>query len=238
MTNQDETHRRPEIEDLLPWHAAGTLSPREAQEVEAAIARDPELMRRYMLAREEMIATVELNEALGQPSPRAMTRLFAAIDAKGERRPALSSGLVARIGEFFASLTPRQLAFSAGAAALAILLQAGLIGAFVLGERNQGTQQIASAQKAAEASGDAFVRFAPNASAGEIAALLEANKVRIVDGPRPGGLYRVRIAALPQDSSVVYRDLGRAPTVEEIRDQTLANLRSATGIVSFAVPAQ
>jgi anti-sigma factor RsiW len=235
MTNQDETHRGPEIEDLLPWHAAGTLSPREAREVEDAIARDPELMRRYMLAREEMMATVELNEALGQPSPRAMTKLFAAIDAEGERRRA-GAGLATRIGEFIASLTPRQLAYSASAAALAILLQAGLIGAIVIGERSQGTQQIASAEKPAHSF--AFVRFAPNASAGDIAALLEANRVSIVDGPRPGGLYRVQIAALPQDSSVVYRDIGTPPTAEELRDQAIAKLRSATDIVSFAVPAQ
>src|SRR5208337_2326418 len=45
--NTANENERNEIEDLLPWHAAGTLSAREAQSVEAALARDPELARRY-----------------------------------------------------------------------------------------------------------------------------------------------------------------------------------------------
>jgi hypothetical protein len=231
MTNQYE---RSEIEDLLPWHAAGTLTPREARDVEAALVRDPELMRRFMLAREELHATVELNESLGQPSPRAAARLFEAIDAESGRKPAASGGFAAWIGEFIASLTPRQLAFSAVAGALAIVLQAGLIGALVIGQRGQDSQQVASV----DTDSDAFVRFSPGASASEIASLLEANRVSIVDGPRPGGLYRVRIAALPQDSSVQYRDIGQTPTPEEHRNQTLARLRAAADIVSYAVPAK
>jgi len=36
-----------EIELLLPWHAAGTLNPRDSRKVEEALARDPELARQY-----------------------------------------------------------------------------------------------------------------------------------------------------------------------------------------------
>lgn len=233
MTNQ---HERPEIEDLLPWHAAGTLSPREARDVEAALVRDPELMRRYMLAREEMMATVELNEALGQPSPRASARLFAAIDAEGGRKPARSGGVATRIGEFIASLTPRQLAFSAAAAAIAILLQAGLIGSMVFQERGQGTQQTASASKPGEAGSFAIVRFAATASAGDIAAVLEANRASIVDGPRPGGLYRIQIAAVPQET--VYRGVTEGTSAQDARDRAIARLRAAENVVSFIVPTQ
>jgi len=235
MTNQ-QAPERPEIEDLLPWHAAGTLGPRQAREVEAALVRDPELMRRYMLAREEKDATVELNESLGQPSPHALTKLFAAIDAEGGRAPARSLGLATWIGEFIASLTPRQLAFSAAAAAVALLLQAGLIGTMLIGERSQGSYQTASAGKPEEAGSYAFVRFAPEASAGDIAGLLEANRVSIVDGPRPGGLYRVRIAAAPQDPNVTYRSIDKSTGGN--RDQTIAKLREATNIVRFVVPAE
>src|SRR6476660_9173943 len=66
-TNNDESERRA-IEDLLPWHAAGTLSRRDTKRVEEALARDPELARRYELVREELAGTVELNETLGAPS--------------------------------------------------------------------------------------------------------------------------------------------------------------------------
>ena len=69
-----------DFETLLPWHAAGTLSPGEAQALEAAMTRDPELRRRYELACEEMSATIHLNETLGAPSVKAMDALFAKID--------------------------------------------------------------------------------------------------------------------------------------------------------------
>ena len=68
-TKQEAPERR-EIEELLPWHAAGTLSRRDAQRVEEALARDPELARRYALVREELGETIHLNESLGAPSAR------------------------------------------------------------------------------------------------------------------------------------------------------------------------
>ena len=114
-----------DVEALLPWHAAGTLSRRDAQRVEEALARDPELARRYDLVREELGETIHLNETLGAPSARAMTELFAKIDAEPKRHAAPSLNLGARIRDFFDSLSPRTLAWSAGAAALAIVLQPG-----------------------------------------------------------------------------------------------------------------
>ncbi len=187
---------RSEIEDLLPWHAAGTLNPREAQSVEAALARDPELARRYELVREELAQTIHLNETLGAPSPRAMTALFAKIDAEPARSAAPSINLAARIREFFASLSPRTLAWSAGAAALAIVLQAAVIGGIVLKEQSAGSYQTASVSGSASGEGAyALIRFQPQASAAEVTNFLETNKLSIAGGPAAGGLYRVRIAA-------------------------------------------
>ena len=64
--------RRHKIEELLPWHAAGTLSRRDADRVEQALAADPELAHRYQLVRKELTETTRLNETLGTPSARAM----------------------------------------------------------------------------------------------------------------------------------------------------------------------
>src|SRR5258708_38707562 len=72
---------RHEIEALLPWHAAGTLSRRDADRVEQAPADDPELARRYDLVRQELAETIHLNETLGEPSARAIEKLFAPLDA-------------------------------------------------------------------------------------------------------------------------------------------------------------
>jgi anti-sigma factor RsiW len=86
-----------DIELLLPWHAAGTLSQRDKQRVEAALAGDPELARRYELVREEFGQTIHLNETLGAPSARALDALFAKIDAEPSRAPAASMKLGARV---------------------------------------------------------------------------------------------------------------------------------------------
>jgi hypothetical protein len=79
--------KRYEIEVLLPWHAAGTLSRREADLVERALAEDKELARRYDFIRQELAETVQLNETLGTLSPRASEKLFAAIEAEEARAP-------------------------------------------------------------------------------------------------------------------------------------------------------
>jgi hypothetical protein len=70
--NEKERH---EIEALLPWHAAGTLSRRDADRVEQALTEDCELARRYDLVRQELAETIHLNETLGAPSARAMEKL-------------------------------------------------------------------------------------------------------------------------------------------------------------------
>ena len=117
---------------LLPWHAAGTLNARDARRVDEALARDPELARQYAVIREEYAETIDLNESLGAPSARAMQKLFAAIDAEPERKPSASLNISARISGFFASLSPRTLAWSASLGALALLVQAGVIGAVLV----------------------------------------------------------------------------------------------------------
>jgi hypothetical protein len=193
-TNQDAPERS-EIEHLLPWHVAGTLSRRDTQRVEDALARDPELARRYALVRDELGETIHLNETLGAPSPRAMEKLFAAIDAEPDRRQAGSFNLGGRVSEFFASLSPRTLAWSASAAAIAILLQAGLLADIALKETKTAGYQTASAPSTDPGAGAfTLIRFAPQASSDDITRFLEANKLSIAAGPMAGGLYKVRVA--------------------------------------------
>ena len=184
-----------DIEELLPWHAAGTLSRRDTLRVEEALARDPELARRYALVREELGETILLNETLGAPSAHAMEKLFAKIDAEPARKPARSLNLGARVSEFFASLTPRTLAWSASAAAIAILLQAGLIAGIVIKDRSPRGYETASAPSTNPGVG-AFtvIRFAPQASSDDITKFLEANKLQVAAGPMAGGLYKVRVS--------------------------------------------
>jgi hypothetical protein len=186
-----------EIELLLPWHAAGTLNPRDARRVEEALARDPDLARQYAVIREEYAETIGMNETLGAPSARAMQKLFAAIDAEPAREPSALSNLSARISGFFASLSPRTLALSASLGALALVVQAGVIGAVVM---NQGaTYQTASLSMnepitrdlgASAAPTLALVRFVPDAKISDINALLDSYKASIIDVK--GGMFRLQ----------------------------------------------
>src|SRR6201996_5682178 len=140
---EQEPREPGEIEMLLPWHAAGTLNARDARRVEEAMARDPELAKQYEVIREEYAETIGLNETLGAPSARAMQKLFAAIDAEPARQPSFLGGLSARLAGFFAGLSPRTLAWSATLGAIALVLQAGVIGA-VLVKNQSATYQTAS----------------------------------------------------------------------------------------------
>ncbi|MFZ1068883.1 MAG: hypothetical protein WBE32_00035 [Pseudolabrys sp.] len=191
---KQEAPERQEIEELLPWHAAGTLSRRDAQRVEDALANDPELARRYALVREEFGETIHLNETLGAPSARALEKLFAKIDAEPERRQAVSLNLGSRIGVFFASLSPRTLAWSASAAAIAILLQAGLLADIMLKETKTGYETASAPTTDPGVGAFTLIRFAPQASSDDITKFLEANKLSIAAGPMAGGLYKVRVA--------------------------------------------
>jgi hypothetical protein len=200
-----------EIEMLLPFHAAGTLNARDARRVEEALAGDPELARQYAVIREEYAETIHLNESLGAPSVRAMQKLFAAIDGEPVRKPALSVGLAARASEFFAKLSPRTLAWSASLGAVALLLQAGVIGAVLMKNETSSFQTASLSIKessapltrdfgAAAAPTRALVRFAPEARIADITALLDNYQASIVDGAK-GGMFRLQFNAMSKDEA-------------------------------------
>ncbi|MDO8401361.1 MAG: hypothetical protein Q7T45_26495 [Bradyrhizobium sp.] len=187
-----------EIEVLLPWHAAGTLNARDARRVDEALARDPELARQYAVIREEYAETISLNESLGAPSARAMQKLFAAIDAEPARAPSISLNLSARVAEFFAGLSPRTLAWSASLGALALLLQAGVIGAVLVKNQTSSFQTASLSTNApvtrdlgAAAAPYALVRFAPEARIADITALLDSYQAVVTDGAK-GGMFRLQ----------------------------------------------
>jgi len=190
-----------EIEMLLPWHAAGTLNARDARRVDEALASDPALARQYAVIREEYAETIDLNESLGAPSARAMQKLFAAIEGEPVRKPSASVNISARISEFFARLSTRALAWSASLGAIALLLQAGVIGAVLV--KNQGgsfqTASLIVNDRSAPITRDlggsspprALVRFSEDARVADITALLDNYQASIVDGAK-GGMFRLQ----------------------------------------------
>src|SRR5262249_50171137 len=171
---------------------AGPLSRRDAERVERALATDRDLAIRFELVREELAETIHLNESLGAPSARAMEKLFAAIDAESalKRKPGFAFDLRARAAEFFAGFAPRTLAYASGAAALVILLQAGVIGSMML--KDNADFGVASYDRPTKVDGiDFYVNFAPTATVDEISKFLRDHEAKIVEGPKGERTYQV-----------------------------------------------
>lgn len=203
-TMNEQVADRPEIESLLPWHAAGTLNRRDAQRVEQALAQDPDLARQYEMVRDDLTETIHLNESLGAPSARAMEKLFAAIEADEvaapKRVPSFSLG--AWLAETFSGFSGRKLAYSGIAAALVIALQAGVIGNMYFGGTGSGATWGTASQNPLTDPREgsyALIQFHPKATAEEIEAFLTANKLEVVYVRN--GFYKVRLASmvLPQN---------------------------------------
>jgi hypothetical protein len=234
MTTTLNALEREEIEQLLPWHAAGTLSRRDAQRVEQALQNDPELARQYALVREEFSETIHLNETLGAPSSRAMERLMAGIEA--ERGPARQARMSFSFGTWLAeqlsAFAPRKLAYAATAAVALIAIQAGMLGSLYMADRDDGFRSIGpgttrpydTASKSDPTGSFALVGFNPQATAADITKFLELNQLAVVDGPRQDGLYRVRISPVqvPGDEA----------------NQIVARLAREGGVVRFIAAQQ
>jgi anti-sigma-K factor RskA len=213
---QKEAPERQEIEALLPWHAAGTLSRRDAQRCEQALANDRDLARHYETVREELHETIHLNESLGAPSARAMERLFAAIEAEAPAPRKSTFDLAGRISEFLSGFSPRTLAWSATAAVVAILLQAAVLASVVIKDETDQNYRVAS-----QATGDgtlAVIRFAPQASVADITKFLDVHKATLVGGPdmQKGGLYKIRLAVTGLPKAELIKLVQRMQTESKI----------------------
>jgi len=220
MSARDE--KMDEIELLLPWRATGALNAEETRRVDAALAADAELRRKYDLVQEEMAESVLAAEELGAPSLRARDRLFAAIEAEaGPRRaPAAARSWRVRALDFFGSLTPGAIAWSAAAAALVIVLQGAVLTRSLV--TPGGTFHTASAPESREGS-FALVAFASDATAQQIADLLAAQGASIVDGPKPGGLYRVRVSSKRLDADALKAAVAKLASRREIVRMAVAS---------------
>ena len=218
MTTQNSNK---DLAELAPFYVAGALTPDEQARFEAALAQDPELARNVAAARAEHDEILALNEALPAPSARALDVLFAKIDAEPARKPSLWARL--DLGGALAGLfSPRALGWAMAAACAVIALQAGLLTQSKLGQPDANYSTASGPQENARAAGAyALVAFAPGANMEAIGALLSQTGAQIIEGPRAGGFYRLRLG-------------GRLAPAEAQRK--MDTLRQANALVRFVAP--
>src|SRR5262249_38615268 len=153
-------------------------SRRDSERVEQALAQDAELARRFELVREEMVETIHLNETLGVPSAQAAQRLFAAIESEQQQEPKRAAGfdLGGWLAGLVESFSPRTLAWAGTAAAVAIVIQAGLLTGVFLKDRQA---PVVFRTAAAPQGAFALVRFNPAASAADLTRFFEEHKASL-----------------------------------------------------------
>jgi hypothetical protein len=174
---------------LLPWHAAGTLGGRDAERIERAIAVNAAFSHNYRLTLEERAETVEANTQLAGPSAGALERLLSQIEID-DNRPVSSptGGIAGWIAGRLSRLGPRRLAWAAMAAALLVLVEAGLLGAMYASRMSPARYETASVPEAAIGVG-----FVPGTTVADVVGFAETYHVAIVDGPLAGGMFKMRV---------------------------------------------
>ncbi len=215
---QDTPTEREEIEMLLPWFITGKLDAADKTRVETALTRDPALRRQLDLVREEQGVTIAANEAIGAPRTLSVESGMQAVAARtslGARQQA--AGLMDRLREFFTLPSPRIVQFATAAAVAIVLVQAVAIGS-LLSQREDYQTASGSAARGATV----IVKFVDDASAQTIASTLHRLNMSIVDGPKPGGTFVVRLG--PEGLS----QADRRSRIEE--------LRKASEVIGLVVP--
>jgi anti-sigma factor RsiW len=222
MAMIDHMHdEREEIELLLPWYERGTLNAEDMRRVERHLAADPELRARLELIREEIAETIIGNESLGMPGRAARDRLMERIAAEaGPVQRRAPAGIKSWLSSLMPDGHSRGFAIAVMAAALVIVVQAALLISLISSDGGDNGYRMASGEDAPASAGTfVLVRFNETARADDIAGLLGSIEATIVDGPKPGGAFKLRIAneALPEDE----------------RNAILARLRERSEIVAF-----
>lgn len=218
---------RDDIEQLLPWFVTGRLDADAKRAVDGYLQAHPAIRSQLAMIEAEQADVVASNEAVGAPAADTLAKLMARIEGDAAHGSPLSIAVhvVQRVLDWLsdrAALVP-----VAAAAAIALLLQAGVIGVLLWhGQQPRGvTYQTAAAPITASATDKSdfvLAGFAPGATEAEIEKTLQPLGITIVDGPRAGGIYRLRLAE---------KTLG-----ETERDILTTALKSNGGVVRFVAP--
>jgi len=211
-----------EIESLLPWYVTGSLDAADTARVVSYLAQHPHLSAQLDNMRAEREQIVIANEAL-LPSVGALNRLMASLPAV---RPSLmqrvsGSAPYRLVADFFMAPTARAVRLAALAMAALVTLQAVVL-TIVLRD-GYTIYHTASGPLSGEGV-SALVVFADDARAAAIAGLLAEFDANIVDGPKPGGVYKIRLRTVDRS--------------QQAKDALLRRLAERSDMVRIVLPSR
>lgn len=211
---------RQEIEKLLPWYVTGRLGRADTSKVEGYLGHHPHMLTQLSLMRSEHEETTRANEAIGWPSAGMADRLMALLP---RGRESFAGGeFLSSIGQFFTMPTARRVQWAAVVAGLLVLAQAVVIVTLItLGSDHAYQTASGDSQRVGVT---ALVAFADEATAPAIARLLTEFDANIVDGPKPGGIYKVMIA--------------RADRSQPVREALLRKLAERRDVIRIVLPSR
>jgi len=207
-----EDSEREEIEKLLPWYVTGRLGVSDANKVEMYLAQHPDALPQLQLIGAEREETVRANEAMGWPRSGMSDRLVASLP----RSTAPGRGRFTKFAQFFRIYPALGTQWAALGMGLLILAQAAFIAVLLT--------RAPTYRLAAGAHGDGaalLIAFADDAKASEIAHFLADFQATIVDGPKPGGVYKIKL-----------RNLDKS----QLDDTLLSKLSEHSNIVRIVLP--
>lgn len=176
-----------DVELLLPWFAAGTLSTEEAARVAEALAKDPVLRDRLLLVMDELEADREDHAAISLPRSLTADRLLQV----GGIRPADTDTAWSRLRNGVAALWSGPARAVVAALVLLVVGQSVFTGALLI-ERQGGPFHLASGQQRPQGT-MVLVRFTSTATMHDITSALQPLDFTIVDGPRADGFYTLHV---------------------------------------------
>jgi hypothetical protein len=198
----DQKMKREDVSLLLPWNANGTFDANETAIVEKALADDSSVGKEFDLILEDMVATRELAEREEVPASMSL-RFQAAMEEQvkaSEKRvdEQADTTLALWLQQLFDMVLPRErLAYAAAAAALMLVaVQSGVI-ATLLHNTSDGIGQYQTASDKGKnvAGGTVYlVELSKAALIDDVVTFLNNNGGRIINGPLPGNLFRVRFS--------------------------------------------
>lgn len=182
-----------DVEELLPWYVTGRVSREEARGVEAALKTMPDLADKLAQVQRERDAIARTAETIEPAPPETLQRLLQQVETTRQwRMPRIESPGEAD-GWIKAALGRNGVWQGAFAVACIAIVALGV--RLYSPATAPGEFGAATGISEIGAGSTLLVTFQPTATAAGIAALLTEVNATIVDGPKPGGTYVVRVPA-------------------------------------------